>query len=312
MINLPIGSLAVEVRDLLDVRAICNAGSFRKAAALRGVTQPTLSNRIAHLEDQLGVSLFDRSRGQSRPTALAEFIAARAATISTEASLLSREIERLASGQTGLVRLGLGPALMNAIAAQLIAGVRTRFPAISLEVRTGNSAALRGWLLDREVDLVLSSPLEPADPALEAELLLETESVILAHPDHAMFKGTPPGIREVFKYPAALPFLEPRYLDFVRSHFGVEVGTQPGRFVCSDFDVLARVTADAPHFFTAGPRFTFAKEIAAGRLRVLKTEIPLKHIIQLQTNRNAYPLPAVSTVQELARQTCAEFAATNS
>jgi DNA-binding transcriptional LysR family regulator len=198
---------------------------------------------------------------------------------------------------------------MRALVGPLTARVRARRPDINLEIRTGTSTALRGWLLQREVDMVLAAPLEPADPAIEAELIFETESVIVAHPDHPMFKGPLPGIREIFKYPAALPFLEPRYLDFVRDHFGVDVAVQPGRFVCSDFEVLAGVTADAPHFFTAGPRFTFAEEIASGRLRVLETEVPQKHLIQLHLNRNAYPLPAVSLVQEMLRQTCVEFAA---
>lgn len=299
----------MKVRDLLDVQTICEAGSFRKAAMVLGITQPTLSARISHLEDQLGASLFDRSRGQSRPTALAEFIATRAAGLANDASLLSRELERLAKGQTGLVRLGLGPAPMRAIIRPLTARVRAQRPDIILEVRTGSNSALHGWLLQRQVDIVLAAPLEPTDPAIEAELMFETESVIVAHPDHPMFKGPPPGISEVFKYPAALPFLEPRYLEFVRARFGVSVELQPGRLVCSDFEALAGITADAPHFFTAGPRFTFAKEIASGRLRVLKTEVPQKHLVQLQTNRNAYPLPAVTLVQELVRQACAEFAA---
>jgi DNA-binding transcriptional LysR family regulator len=299
----------MDVRDLLDVLAICEAGSFRKAAVILGITQPTLSSRISHLEDQLGASLFDRSRGQSRPTALAEFIAARAAGLSSDASLLSRELERLASGQTGLVRLGLGPALLRVLAGPLAARIRARHPDISLEVHTGTIVTLRGWLLRRQVDIVLAAPLEPADPAIEAELLFETESVIAAHPDHPMFKGPPPGIREIFQYPAALPILEPRYADFVRLHFGVDVDTQHGRFVCSDFGTLAHVTAESPHFFTAGPRFAFAGEIASGRLRVLETEVPQKHLVLLQTNRHAYPLPAVGLVREMVRQACVEFAA---
>jgi DNA-binding transcriptional LysR family regulator len=299
----------VKIRDLLDVQAICEAGSFRKAAAVLGITQPTLSARISHLEDQLGASLFDRSRGQSRPTALAEFIATRAAGLSNDASLLSRELERLARGQTGLVRLGMGPAPMRALVRPLAANLRAHRPDINLEIRAGNSTALRNWLLQREVDMVLAAPLEPADPDIAAELMLETENIIVAHPDHPMFNGPPPEIKELFKYPAALPFLEPRYLDFVRAHFGIDVAVQPGRLVCSDYDALTGVTADAAHFFTAGPRFTFAKEIASGQLRVLETKVPQKHIVQLHTNRSAYPLPAVGVVQEMVRRTCAKFAA---
>mgnify|MGYP003403565181 CR=1 FL=1 len=44
----------MDVSDLLDIKAICDAGSYRKAAEALGVTQPTLSNRIAYLEGKLG------------------------------------------------------------------------------------------------------------------------------------------------------------------------------------------------------------------------------------------------------------------
>ncbi len=78
-------------------------------------------------------------------------------------------------------------------------------PDINLEIRTGSSTTFRGWLLQREVDMVLAAPLEPTDPAIEAELVFETESVIVAHPDHPMFKGPPPGIRESIQVPCCPP-----------------------------------------------------------------------------------------------------------
>ena len=49
----------MDVSDLLDIKAICDAGSYRKAAEMLGITQPTLSNRIAYLEGKLGAQLFD-------------------------------------------------------------------------------------------------------------------------------------------------------------------------------------------------------------------------------------------------------------
>ena len=89
----------MDVSDLLDIKAICDAGSYRKAAETLGVTQPTLSNRIAYLEGKLGARLFDREHGRSRPTELATLIANRAGIIGREAALLSKDIVRLAAGQ---------------------------------------------------------------------------------------------------------------------------------------------------------------------------------------------------------------------
>jgi DNA-binding transcriptional LysR family regulator len=57
----------MDVRSMLDIKAICDASSYRRAADVLGATQPTLSNRIAYLEGQLGAQLFDREHGRSRP-----------------------------------------------------------------------------------------------------------------------------------------------------------------------------------------------------------------------------------------------------
>ena len=91
----------MDVRDLLDIKAICDAGSYRKAAETLGVTQPTLSNRIAYLEGKLGAQLFDREHGRSRPTELAILIANRAEIIGRDAALLSKDIAQLAAGRAG-------------------------------------------------------------------------------------------------------------------------------------------------------------------------------------------------------------------
>jgi hypothetical protein len=105
--------------------------------------------------------------------------------------------------------------------------------------------------------------------------------------------------------------LEPRYLNILRSQFDIDLDKLPRRVICSDFDVLAKITAETPHFFTAGPRFAFAGEIASGHLRVLQTKVPVKHLVSMHTNTDAYPLPAVREVQDVVRQTCAEFKATS-
>ena len=43
---------------------VATLGSFRKAAEHQHTTQPAISNRIAALEDELGVRLFERESGR--------------------------------------------------------------------------------------------------------------------------------------------------------------------------------------------------------------------------------------------------------
>jgi DNA-binding transcriptional LysR family regulator len=289
---------------------ICETGSLRKAATVLGITQPTLGNRIAHLEDQLGAPLFDRSRGQSRPTDLALFIAGRAATLSDEAKRLAREIRRVASGSTGLVRIGLGPAPTRLLLAAIVARINERWPGISLEMVSGHTAQLADALLQRELDLLVCPPLDVRREAIASEPLLETGIVVIVSAGHPMLAETPSNISGLFKYPIAIPLLETRYLSILRDDYGIDLNAQVGRVVCSDFEMLVRVVANSSRLFTAGPRFAFANEIAAGQLHVVDLDVPFKHIIQLHTNRDAYPLPAVTQVTDIIRQALTEFRAT--
>ena len=292
----------MNVRDLLDVGVICETGSLRKAATVLGITQPTLGNRIAHLEDQLGAPLFDRSRGQSRPTDLALFIAGRAASLADGAQRLTREIQRVASGSTGLVRIGLGPTPARLLLASIVANINQRWPGISLEMVTGNTAQLADALLQRELDLLVCPPMDVRHDAIASEPLLETDIVVVVGADHPMQAEPPPDIRGLFRHPIAITFLEARYRDLLRDGYGIDLDAQVGRVVCSDLEMLVRVVETSSRLFTAGPRISFTNELAAGRLRIVNIDVPFNHVIQLHINRDAYPLPAVTQVRDVIQQ----------
>jgi len=290
----------MDLRDLLDVKAICDAGSFRKAAEVLGVTQPTLSNRVAYLEDKLAARLFERDRGRSRPTQLAEVIAARVEAIGTEATLLAKDIERLAAGRTGLVRIGLGPAPGRVWLIDAIARITAEYPQIALSLTIGDSKTLAERLLERALDIVVCHTIEAAGPVITVEQELESDNIIVAHPKHAMFNGPEPTVAEVIqRYPMAIPVLEQRYLDHAKREHGIDVTRLPGYVVCSDLGLLLQLVSSRPWYFTAGPEFGFAPDLAAGRLRRLPTPVPLKHRVAIHTNRDSLPLAAVTNVQRI-------------
>jgi DNA-binding transcriptional LysR family regulator len=293
----------MDVRDLLDIKAICDAGSYRKAAELLGVTQPTLSNRITCLEGKLGAQLFDREHGRSRPTELAVLIADRAEIIGRDAALLSKDIVRLASGQAGVVRIGMGPAPGRALFGPIIERVATQLPQVAMEIVFGSTRALAAQLQARDLDIAICHPIESPTDNLTCDLQLETDNVIVAHPEHAIFRDAPSGIGEILRtHPIAVPFLEQRYVDMTRQFYDVDIAQLPGRVTCSDFESLVRLVMTGPRYFTAGPIFAFAPEIAAGRLRALDMRVPFNHQVALHTNTEAFPIPAVARVLDIIRE----------
>ncbi len=298
----------MDLREFLDVKAICDAGSFRKAAKNLGVAQPTLSNRIAYMEDKLGAKLFERDRSRSRPTQLAEMIAARVAVLGHEASLLSKDIERVAAGRTGVVRIGFGAAAGRILFDQVVALITTRYPDLSISLSFGDTRQLGEQLRDRELDIVVSHPFDTKHPSIVAEQEVEVGNVIVAHPQHAMFKGAEPRLRDiVLNTPMAITVLETRYQEVVRETLKIDVNHLSGSVICSDFELLIRLVTSRPWYFTAGPEFAFGPELASGKLRRLPTPVPFSHRVAIHTNRDALPLPAVANVQQIVREM---FAAT--
>lgn len=290
----------MNVRDLLDIRVICETGSLRKAAAVLGITQPTLSNRIAHLEDQLGAPLFDRRRGQSKPTDLARFIAGRTATMAEDAARLTSEVKRLSAGRDGIVRVGVSPG-PSYIAASMVTAVSDRWPSLGLDVLTAPSMQLVTALVERKLDMLVSPELDEQHPAVASELLIESEIIAVAHPDHPMCANPPADVAGLFAYPIALPIPERHYFDAIQRQFGIDVDNIPGRIMCSDPITLARVAQESRTRFAAGPRFYFLKELDSGALRVIGTPVPLRHRLFLHHNRDALPLPAVQKVRDIIK-----------
>jgi DNA-binding transcriptional LysR family regulator len=290
----------MDLRDLLDVKAICDAGSFRKAAQTLGVAQPTLSNRIAYLEDKLGAPLFERNRSRSRPTQLAEIIAARATSIGQDAALLTKDIARLAAGQSGIVRMGFGSAPARILLDKILAVVATRYPELSIVLAFGNTNQLGDQLRDRELDIVVSHLFDEPHPAIIVERETEFANIIVAHPKHPIFKGPEPSVRDVIlNTPMAIPVLERRYQEFARRKLQIEVSHLRGSVACADFELLIRLVVSRPWYFTAGPAFAFAPELTAGKLRRLATPVPFNHRIAVHTNRDSLSLPAIANVQKI-------------
>lgn len=146
----------MDLHHLRLVAEICERGSIGKAAQALGISQPTLSKTLARLEDQLGQVLFQRGRGGSAtPTIFATHISTRAREILRWSDQLAREVELLAGGEVGRVRMGVGPGAKALLMPGLVTEVLTRFPNLHLDVDVLASDELYDRLISRQLDLVV-------------------------------------------------------------------------------------------------------------------------------------------------------------
>ncbi|MEI8326363.1 MAG: LysR family transcriptional regulator [Betaproteobacteria bacterium] len=134
--------------------AVASTGSFTAAAAVCCVTQPTLSNGIAQLENELGERLFVRT---TRKVALTPFgihvLPYVNEVLSAQDSLL-HQTKAFLSPRKRLIRIGTSPLVSANLLGLMIEPFRLRNPGVDVVLREMNMTDLHRMLDDRLLDFV--------------------------------------------------------------------------------------------------------------------------------------------------------------
>lgn len=171
---------------LTELRYLVNLDKerhFGRAAERSFVSQPTLSVALKKLEDQLGLVLFERSRGEARPTPVGERIIAQARQVLAEAALIEDIAKQGHDELTGSLRFGaiytVGPYLLPLLVPLL----RKRAPRMPLVIEENFTTVLLEQLRANELDVVVVA--QPIDTqGLQTWVLYDEPFVALLPPDH--------------------------------------------------------------------------------------------------------------------------------
>jgi DNA-binding transcriptional LysR family regulator len=127
--------MGVGIRQLRDCVMLADAGSFTKAAERLGTTQPALSSRIRHLEDELGVQLFGRGpRGVSLTPQGAVLVDSFRATLNSYDEALAVAAELRAQGRQRL-RIGFLAHAAAGLTPKILRSFSTRHPEVVLSLK---------------------------------------------------------------------------------------------------------------------------------------------------------------------------------
>ncbi len=101
----------MEMQQLRHVAAVARTGNFSRAAEQCRVSQPSLSQQILKLEDELGERLFERMKRVAKPTPRGEAFLRRAIQILHEVDAAKREAAEAGDLLRGAVTIGLLPTI---------------------------------------------------------------------------------------------------------------------------------------------------------------------------------------------------------
>ncbi|MDC7683698.1 LysR family transcriptional regulator [Asticcacaulis sp. BYS171W] len=134
--------------------AVVETGSFTKAAAACLITQPSLSAGIKRLEEQLGVTLFERNNKRVFLTSAGARFLPRAKTILHECNLAMAEVA--ASAQARVLRLGVLQTLPSAWVSNLLKGFAATGADVRFDLFDGTEQELQNRFDERGIDYALS------------------------------------------------------------------------------------------------------------------------------------------------------------
>jgi DNA-binding transcriptional LysR family regulator len=176
--------------------AVVADGSLSAAARRIGYSQPTLGRHIEALEQQLGVTLFDRTLQGLKPTETA--LRLYQSVSAAEAKLA--EATLVAEGSTGAiegtVRITASTVVAHYLLPAILRPIRQEFPAIALEIVPTDSIEN---LLLRESDIAVRM-IRPTQLELIAKKIGELPIIATAHQSYLGVHGTPQGPDDLFKH----------------------------------------------------------------------------------------------------------------
>lgn len=180
-------ALKLDLRQLRYFLALCEAGTYGRAAEQQGISQSALTQSILRLEQAVGVRLFERGRSGATLTAEGRLLLPRAQSMLAEAEAATRELRHARQARRAKVAIGLGKSIVGPEIPDAIGRLRERHPEVALTIREGWSPELFALLLRGRLDFVVSAPLPHLVTDLELrqeELFRQQEAVILGrrHP----------------------------------------------------------------------------------------------------------------------------------
>lgn len=175
----------MNLQDLRYIVTVAKLRHFGRAAEACNISQPTLSNQIRKLEEELGVVLFERSNRRVDITEIGEQIIAYAERALGETS----EMERLAKASQdpldGPFRLGSIPTLAPYLMPQVWRSLQKQYPKLKLSLWEDTTVSLLEKVRDRRLDAALVAT-EITEANLTELVLFEEPLIAALPPEHPL------------------------------------------------------------------------------------------------------------------------------
>ncbi|MBU2979676.1 LysR family transcriptional regulator [Alteromonas sp. C1M14] len=165
-------------------------GSIAAASRELDIAQPAISQQLGNLEREMGTPLFERSFKGVTLTSAGTIFATHARRLVDEINAAKVDIQQLILEQSGNVRVGMLPSIGNVLSMTLISEVKQAGNKLKMDISTGPSYTVRGWLENNDIDIAITYEQDVDSLAMLCEPLIEEYMylVIGTHPQSGVYR----------------------------------------------------------------------------------------------------------------------------
>jgi LysR family nitrogen assimilation transcriptional regulator len=208
----------MDIRQLRCFLATVEEGSLSAAALKLQLAQPSLSQHVARLEEELGVQLLIRTPRGVTPTESGQALANHARSILEALALAEQDVRHFSGEPRGVVSIGLPSSLSMVLSVPLAETVRNDYPKISLRLVEAMSGDIRSWLGESSIDLGFLYDVQQLRD-LASRPLFEEQLYLVSAPDNWPHDAEKPiSLTEAAKLPLVLPSRKHGLREMIERH----------------------------------------------------------------------------------------------
>ncbi|AKQ53791.1 LysR family transcriptional regulator [Bordetella hinzii] len=260
----------IDLRNIETFFWVATLGGFRAAAEKLNATQPAISQRIASLEADLKVRLFERDTRGIRLTAKGQELLSHAERMlqlrhDMQAAAVAKNV------MSGTLRLGVSETLVHTWLPRFMERLHDAYPALMVEIQVDTTTALEAQLASHQIDLAfLLGPLR--DERAENLFLCDYPLSWLASPKLKVGRQ-PVALKHLAQWPIITYSATTEPHRAVR-HALQEAGVKaPRMYGSSALSVIVRMAMDGIGTAVIAPIF-LREELNQGELRILQVKAP--------------------------------------
>ena len=178
---------------MLTFRAVAHHRSFTRAARELALTQPSVSQQVAALEQEIGARLLERRPGGLQLTRAGELLLDHADAIAERFDLAALQLAEIAEDERTLLRIGAFPTALAVLVPAAVARIRAHHPRARITVDEGGSdelpARVRSGDLHLAIDFQDAARPRREHEGLERRDLLHEPFLVSLPPDHPLASG---------------------------------------------------------------------------------------------------------------------------